>query len=150
MLLMRMTILIAVACLVNSFWDSGGSHLFASFVAHGLLTNSFCCFKCLFFLHGSQLHKPSCRGAKAEIFGGLSVSMFICKLCLISVLTSAVALASGYFTEKYLHTGTLLLEEIISSCGIEGVDAVVDAIKRRISESQHQKDNSIPGWWRVS
>ncbi|KAG6426161.1 hypothetical protein SASPL_110379 [Salvia splendens] len=46
-------------------------------------------------------------------------------------------------------SGALLLEEIITSCGMDGVDAVVDSIKRRISESQHQKDNGITGWWRL-
>lgn len=46
-------------------------------------------------------------------------------------------------------SGALLLEEIITSCGMDGVDAVIDSIKRRISESQHQKDNGVPGWWRL-
>lgn len=46
-------------------------------------------------------------------------------------------------------SGALLLEEIITSCEMDGVDAVIDSIRRRISESQHQKDNGIPGWWRL-
>lgn len=54
------------------------------------------------------------------------------------------------FPEKYFLTGALLLEEIITYCEMEGVDAVIDSIKGRISESQHQKDNGVPGWWRVS
>lgn len=33
---------------------------------------------------------------------------------------------------------------------MEGIDAVIDSIKRRVSESQQQKDTGAPGWWRVS
>ncbi|KAH6797889.1 ARM repeat superfamily protein [Perilla frutescens var. hirtella] len=46
-------------------------------------------------------------------------------------------------------SGALLLEEIITSCGMDGVDAVIDSIRNRISESQHQKENGISGWWRL-
>ncbi|KAH6798651.1 ARM repeat superfamily protein [Perilla frutescens var. frutescens] len=46
-------------------------------------------------------------------------------------------------------SGALLLEEIITSCGMDGVDAVIDSIRKRISESQHQKENGISGWWRL-
>ncbi|KAL0396858.1 UNVERIFIED_CONTAM: Importin-9 [Sesamum calycinum] len=46
-------------------------------------------------------------------------------------------------------SGALLLEEIITFCGMEGIDAVIDSVKRRISESQQEKDNSSPGWWRL-
>ncbi|KAL2234935.1 UNVERIFIED_CONTAM: Importin-9 [Sesamum indicum] len=46
-------------------------------------------------------------------------------------------------------SGALLLEEIITSCGMEGIDAVIDSVKRRISESQLEKDNGSPGWWRL-
>ncbi|KAL8533500.1 hypothetical protein ACS0TY_009778 [Phlomoides rotata] len=44
-------------------------------------------------------------------------------------------------------SGSLLLAEILICCGMEGVDAVIDSIERRISESQQQKDNGAPGWW---
>ncbi|KAK6157731.1 hypothetical protein DH2020_011979 [Rehmannia glutinosa] len=46
-------------------------------------------------------------------------------------------------------SGALLLEEIIASCGMEGIDAVIDSVKRRISESQQAKDTGSPGWWRL-
>lgn len=46
--------------------------------------------------------------------------------------------------------GALLLEEVISSCGSEGIEAIIDSAKRRISESQQGKDSGSPGWWRVS
>ncbi|KAL0430056.1 UNVERIFIED_CONTAM: Importin-9 [Sesamum radiatum] len=46
-------------------------------------------------------------------------------------------------------SGALLLEEIITSCGMEGIDAVIDSVKRRISESQQEKDSGSPGWWRL-
>ncbi|KAI3467172.1 hypothetical protein Pfo_023835 [Paulownia fortunei] len=46
-------------------------------------------------------------------------------------------------------SGALLLEEIISSCGMEGIDAVIDSAKRRISESQQEKDTGSPVWWRL-
>ncbi|KAK4430148.1 Importin-9 [Sesamum alatum] len=46
-------------------------------------------------------------------------------------------------------SGALLLEEIITSCGMEGIAAVIDSVKRRISESQQEKDNGSPGWWRL-
>ncbi|KAL2542771.1 ARM repeat superfamily protein [Abeliophyllum distichum] len=46
-------------------------------------------------------------------------------------------------------SGALLLEEVISSCGSEGIEAVIDSAKRRISESQQGKDSGSPGWWRL-
>ncbi|GFQ01727.1 importin-9 [Phtheirospermum japonicum] len=46
-------------------------------------------------------------------------------------------------------SGALLLEEIISNCGMEGMDAVIDSVKRRISESQQAKDTGSPDWWRL-
>ncbi|KAL6573639.1 hypothetical protein OROHE_002098 [Orobanche hederae] len=46
-------------------------------------------------------------------------------------------------------SGALLLEEIISNCGVEGMEAVIDSVKRRISESQQAKDTGSPGWWRL-
>ncbi|KAL3824041.1 hypothetical protein ACJIZ3_020070 [Penstemon smallii] len=45
-------------------------------------------------------------------------------------------------------SGALLLEEIITSCGTEGIDAVIDSVKRRISECQVEKNSGSPGWWR--
>ncbi|XP_051122408.1 uncharacterized protein LOC127245516 [Andrographis paniculata] len=44
-------------------------------------------------------------------------------------------------------SGTILLEEIINSFGMEGLDAVIDSVRRRISESQELKDSGSPGWW---
>ncbi|KAL3654355.1 hypothetical protein CASFOL_004036 [Castilleja foliolosa] len=39
--------------------------------------------------------------------------------------------------------------EIISNCGMEGIDSVIDSVKRRISRSQQAKDTSSPSWWRL-
>ncbi|XP_073315982.1 uncharacterized protein [Primulina huaijiensis] len=47
-------------------------------------------------------------------------------------------------------SGALLLEEIITSSGMEGLNAVIDSLKRRISDSKQQKDSGTPGWWKVS
>ncbi|GER31907.1 importin beta-2 subunit family protein [Striga asiatica] len=46
-------------------------------------------------------------------------------------------------------SGALLLEEVISNCGTEGINAVIDSVKSRISESQQAKDTGSPGWWRL-
>ncbi|KAM7468419.1 hypothetical protein LguiB_015981 [Lonicera macranthoides] len=46
-------------------------------------------------------------------------------------------------------SGILLLEEIVSSCGTEGIQAIVDAAKRRISESQLEKAAGSSSWWRI-
>ncbi|KAL7132572.1 hypothetical protein ABFS83_12G083800 [Erythranthe nasuta] len=46
-------------------------------------------------------------------------------------------------------SGALLLEEIITSCGMEGIDAVIDSVRRRIRESQQAKETGSPGWWRL-
>lgn len=49
-----------------------------------------------------------------------------------------------------LPTGVLLLEEIISSCGEDGLCAMVDAARRRFMESQQQKADGSNFWWRVT
>ncbi|CAA0828812.1 ARM repeat superfamily protein [Striga hermonthica] len=46
-------------------------------------------------------------------------------------------------------SGALLLEEVISTCGTEGINAVIDSVRSRISESQQAKDTGSPGWWRL-
>ncbi|XP_030512692.1 importin-9 isoform X1 [Rhodamnia argentea] len=46
-------------------------------------------------------------------------------------------------------SGALLLEEVVSSCGREGVDAIIEAAKRRFAESVHDKSASSTGWWRM-
>jgi hypothetical protein len=46
-------------------------------------------------------------------------------------------------------SGILLLEEIISTCGAEGIQAIVDASNRRISESQQEKAAGSSSWWRI-
>ncbi|KZV50076.1 importin-9 [Dorcoceras hygrometricum] len=47
-------------------------------------------------------------------------------------------------------SGALLLEEITTSCGHEGLNAVIDSLQRRISESQQQKDSGAAGWWKMN
>jgi hypothetical protein len=46
--------------------------------------------------------------------------------------------------------GALLLEEVVNSLGGEGIDAIMDAARRRFSESQHEKAAGSTVWWRVS
>lgn len=47
------------------------------------------------------------------------------------------------------NSGSLLMEEIINSFGIEGIVAVLDSTKRRFSESQQAKAAGSLGWWRM-
>ncbi|KAK3015406.1 hypothetical protein RJ639_007478, partial [Escallonia herrerae] len=44
----------------------------------------------------------------------------------------------------------LLLEEVVSSCGMEGIHAIMDAVKKRHNESQKAKAAGSAGWWRIS
>ncbi|XP_010532428.1 PREDICTED: importin-9 [Tarenaya hassleriana] len=46
-------------------------------------------------------------------------------------------------------SGILLLEEVVNCCGREGVDAVVDAVRRRFHESQQEKAAGSSTWWRI-
>ncbi|XP_030449726.1 uncharacterized protein LOC115672097 isoform X1 [Syzygium oleosum] len=46
-------------------------------------------------------------------------------------------------------SGALLLEEVVSSCGREGVDAIIEAAKRRFAESVHDKSAGSTDWWRM-
>lgn len=49
----------------------------------------------------------------------------------------------------YYSTGSLLLEEIVISCGIDGVYAILNAAKQRFDESQQEKAKGSADWWRV-
>lgn len=46
--------------------------------------------------------------------------------------------------------GALLLEEVVSLRGGEGINAVIDAAKKRFSDSQQEKAAGSRMWWRVS
>lgn len=46
--------------------------------------------------------------------------------------------------------GALLLEEVASSCGRQGIDAIIGAATKRFNESQQQKAAGLSAWWRVS
>ncbi|KMT08396.1 hypothetical protein BVRB_6g140740 [Beta vulgaris subsp. vulgaris] len=46
-------------------------------------------------------------------------------------------------------SGVLLLEEIINSCGEEGLRAIIDAARRRFMESKQQKSEGLKFWWRI-
>ncbi|PQQ14355.1 importin-9 isoform X1 [Prunus yedoensis var. nudiflora] len=46
-------------------------------------------------------------------------------------------------------SGALLLEEVVNSCGTEGISAIIVAAKKRFSESQREKDAGSPIWWRI-
>ncbi|KAJ4848224.1 hypothetical protein Tsubulata_014396 [Turnera subulata] len=43
----------------------------------------------------------------------------------------------------------LLLEEVVTACGIEGINAIIDAAKERFIESQREKDAGSGFWWRM-
>ncbi|KVH96324.1 Armadillo-like helical [Cynara cardunculus var. scolymus] len=46
-------------------------------------------------------------------------------------------------------SGSLLLEEIVISCGIEGVYAILNAAKQRFDESQQERIKGSADWWRI-
>lgn len=46
-------------------------------------------------------------------------------------------------------SGALLLEEVVSSCGRQGIDAIIGAATKRFSESQQQKAAGLSAWWRM-
>nr|KAJ0216062.1 hypothetical protein LSAT_V11C300125630 [Lactuca sativa] len=46
-------------------------------------------------------------------------------------------------------SGSLLLEEIVISCGIDGVYAILNAAKQRFDESQQQRLKGSADWWRM-
>ncbi|KAL8553257.1 hypothetical protein ACS0TY_001789 [Phlomoides rotata] len=48
---------------------------------------------------------------------------------------------------ELFSAGSLLLAKILSYCGMEGVDAVIDSIERQISESLQKKYNGAHVWW---
>ncbi|GER36021.1 importin beta-2 subunit family protein [Striga asiatica] len=45
--------------------------------------------------------------------------------------------------------GALLLQDVVSKCGTEGIKAVMESVEMRINESQEAKDSGSPGWWRL-
>lgn len=47
-------------------------------------------------------------------------------------------------------TGALLLEEVVSVSGTEGINAIMDAAKEQYCESQREKAAGSALWWRVS
>ncbi|XP_073131458.1 uncharacterized protein [Henckelia pumila] len=71
------------------------------------------------------------------------------KSALHLVLFRSCCVAWSLKSGKSHLLGALLLEEIIASCGTEGLNAVIDSLKRRINESQQQKDTGTPGWWKL-
>ncbi|KAI7756242.1 hypothetical protein M8C21_007221, partial [Ambrosia artemisiifolia] len=46
-------------------------------------------------------------------------------------------------------SGSLLLEEIVISCGIDGVYAILNAAKKRLDESQQERGKGSAVWWRM-
>ncbi|KAE8657393.1 importin-9-like isoform X2 [Hibiscus syriacus] len=46
-------------------------------------------------------------------------------------------------------SGVLLLEEVATSCGEVGIDAIISAAGKRFSESQQEKAGGSVVWWRV-
>ncbi|RVW45481.1 Importin-9 [Vitis vinifera] len=46
-------------------------------------------------------------------------------------------------------SGALLLEEVVSSCGLEGIEAIIDAAQKRFNESQQGKVAGSAVWWRI-
>ncbi|KAM3269408.1 importin-9 [Capsicum chacoense] len=52
-------------------------------------------------------------------------------------------------TSSCRASGALLLEEVISSCGTQGIHAIIDSAKTRFMESQQEKASGASGWWRM-
>lgn len=52
--------------------------------------------------------------------------------------------------QKLFLAGALLLEEVVSSWGFEGIEAIIDAAQKRYNESQQGKIAALAAWWRVS
>lgn len=48
-----------------------------------------------------------------------------------------------------ISSGSLLLEEIVISFGIEGVYAILNAAKQRFDESHQERAKGSADWWRV-
>ncbi|XP_052199036.1 uncharacterized protein LOC127806080 isoform X1 [Diospyros lotus] len=46
-------------------------------------------------------------------------------------------------------SGSLLLEEVVTSCGVEAINAIIDAVKKRLAESQEAKVAGSAAWWRI-
>lgn len=46
-------------------------------------------------------------------------------------------------------SGALLLEEVVSSCGTEAINAIVDAAKTQFINSQQAKVTGSAAWWRI-
>ncbi|KAK1551997.1 hypothetical protein Q3G72_008654 [Acer saccharum] len=46
-------------------------------------------------------------------------------------------------------SGALLLEEVVSYCGKEGIDAIIDAASKWFDESQQQKAAGSAVWWKM-
>ncbi|TYK09061.1 importin-9 isoform X1 [Cucumis melo var. makuwa] len=46
-------------------------------------------------------------------------------------------------------SGALLLEEIVSNCGLDGINAIIDAAKSRFNESKREKASGSSAWWRI-
>lgn len=46
-------------------------------------------------------------------------------------------------------SGALLLEEVVSSYGLEGIEAIIDAAQKRFNESQQGKVAGSAVWWRI-
>ncbi|KAJ4710633.1 importin-9-like [Melia azedarach] len=46
-------------------------------------------------------------------------------------------------------SGALLLQEVVSYCGREGIDAIIDAASKRFTESQEEKAAGSTVWWRM-
>ncbi|KAK4376525.1 hypothetical protein RND71_002821 [Anisodus tanguticus] len=61
----------------------------------------------------------------------------------------------GFNSEVFSHfdmdcfSGALMLEEVISSCGTQGIHAIIDSAKTRFRESQQEKASGASGWWRM-
>ncbi|THG21508.1 hypothetical protein TEA_029752 [Camellia sinensis var. sinensis] len=51
--------------------------------------------------------------------------------------------------KRFSDKRALLLEEVINSCGIEAIDAIIDAAKNRFAESQQAKVAGSAAWWRM-
>ncbi|CAH9072120.1 unnamed protein product [Cuscuta epithymum] len=52
-------------------------------------------------------------------------------------------------THNWRVSSALLREEVINSCGTEGISATIESAEKRLKEPQKEKITGITGWWRV-
>lgn len=134
---------------------SGCSHILAQQTAGhcnseiSLIVPKISCLSSVITFHKDPLRTPCFPLFLLPLIAYFSVALVV-KSALHFVMSLSCCVSRSLKSGKSHLLGALLLEEVITSCGMEGLNAVIDTLKRRISESQEQKESGAPGWWRVS